>query len=273
MSAFNQTEPEPTTPKNDETLGGNFLDIGHIADQRHKQYLRTLSTYIDEDREKFNKQLEFVEYDPATNQRVIIYSPFEPKFEGTGLISVNTFLYSLSEIATILCFDTKYNENINLLTDEKNKIPWGATTPGPTKIAIKLAKNDNINGIGITFFNPDNRDYQFTVSFINESNYIVSQILNKTPASRTHLKQFFILNNEVQSINRITIELKENTTDLDNVFSLLNISIFNTVNKPLLRSMEENNLIEYTEIDNPVYLREPPKEDTSGNPLTTTNNI
>lgn len=271
MSAFNQTEPQPiVTPQNDETLGGNFLEIGHIRDPRHRQYLRKLNTIFDEDREKFTKQLEFIEYDPATKSRKIVYSPFKPEFEGTDLIDSKTFMYSLSKIAVILCFDTKFNENISLLLDETNELTWTAKTPGPTKLAIKLENNDNIEGIGITFDNSMGSQYDFTVSFINESNQIVSQILNASASILSSRKQFFILKNPVNSINRITLELTEIGPEQEQqIFYLRNISVFNYVNKYLLGAMFNSNIISYNEIDNPVYLREAPKEDTSDNPLMT----
>lgn len=274
MSAFNQTEPQPApTPKNDETLGGNFLEIGHIRDPKHRQYIRTLSTLFDEDREKFTKWLEFVQYDPVTKSRKIIYSPFQTKVEGTDLIDSKTFMYSLSKIAVILCFDTKFNENISLLTDETNKQVWHARTPGPTKIAIKLENNDNIEGIGITIDNTIIPQYEFTVSFINESNQIVSQILKANTSHLSNNKQFFILKNPINNINRITLELTEITdSDDGESFDLKNISVFNYVNRDLLGAMSDSNIISYQEVDNPVYLREAPKEDTSDNPLMTDSN-
>ena len=215
MSAFNQTEPEPVaTHTNDETLGGNFfLDVGHIRDPRHRQYIRTLSTYIDESKEKFNNQLEFVEYDPASGTRHIIHNPFNPKLNNTELIPKSSFLYSLSDVAVIVCFDPKFNENINVLTDEKNKQIWNAAVPGETKIALKLQNKDHIEGIGITIPPAIECEYEITVSFINEDNHVVSQIFKQQSSSRTQLKQFFILENPVDNINRVTVELKELTTD------------------------------------------------------------
>jgi hypothetical protein len=266
MSAFDQTEPEPiSTPPNDEILGGNFLDISHIRDPRHREYLRKANTFFDEIREKFDKTLEFIEYDRTTGQRTILYNPFEVHNQGMTLIDTNSFLYSLCQISMIVCYDTKFNNNINLLTDEKNKTTWNATAPGETKIAIKLADSlDKINGVAITFDNVEGKhDYQFTVSFINESNQVVSQILNAIPSSRTNTKQFFILNSTVENIGRITIELKEVTTDSVSTYNLKNISILSFVNRQLLKGMADNNIIEYQEIDNPVFLKELPKEDVS----------
>lgn len=258
MSAFRQQhEPEPViTHPNDETLGGNFLDIGHIRDPKHRQFIRALSTYIDEDKEKFKKHLEFVEYDPSSGTRNIIYSPFDPQFKNTELIRKDSFLYSLSDVAVIVCFDPKFNENINLLTDEKNKQIWKAIIPGETKIALKLQNKDHIEGVGITVPSTLECVYEITVSFINEDNHIVSQIFKQQSSSRTQLKQFFILENPVDNINRITVELKEQTTDETSVYTLQNISIFNGVNRELLRSMSDSSIIEYHEMNNPVFLKE-----------------
>jgi hypothetical protein len=266
MSAFEQTEPEPiSTPPNDEVLGGNFLDISHVRDPRHREYLRKANTFFDEIRERFNKTLEFVEYDRATGQRTVLYNPFEPQNEGMSLIDTNSFMYSLCQISMIVCYDIKFNDNINLLTDEKNKTTWSAvTTAGETKIAIKLADSfDMINGVAITFDNSEKHDYQFTVSFINDSNQIISQIFNATPSSRTNTKQFFILNSPVENIGRITVELKELTTDGTSTYNLKNISILSFVNRQLLKGMADNNIIEYQEIDNPIFLKELAKDDVS----------
>lgn len=258
MSAFRQQhEPEPViTHPNDETLGGNFLDIGHIRDPKHRQFIRALSTHIDENKEKFKKHLEFVEYDPSSRTRNIIYSPFDPQFKNTELIVKDSFLYSLSSVAVIVCFDPQFNENIGLLTDEKNQEIWRATVDGETKIALKLQNKDHIEGVGITINASTQRDYLITVSFINEDNHVVSQIFQKKSSSRTNLKQFLILENPVDGINRITVELKELTTDAKSVYNLKNISVFNYVNNDLLRSMGDNNIIEYDEINNPVFLKE-----------------
>jgi hypothetical protein len=265
MSAIEQTEPEPiVTPPNDEVLGGNFLDISHIRDPRHREYLRKANTYFDENREKFDKTLEFVEYDRTTGQRTILYNPFEVHNQGMNLIDTNSFMYSLCQVSMIVCYDTKFNNNINLLVDEKNKSTWSATAPGETKIAIKLSDSfDKINGVAITFDNTENRVYQLTVSFINDSNQVISQILNATPSSRTNTKQFFILNNTVENIGRVTIELKEQTTDSTSTYNLKNISILSFVNRQLLKGMADNNIIEYQEIDNPIFLKELPKDDVS----------
>ena len=178
MSAFQQKEPEPiTTSTNDETLGGNFfLDVGHIRDPRHRQYIRTLSTYIDESKEKFNKQLEFVEYDPTPGTRQIMYNPFNPKLKNTELIPKSSIPYSVSDVAVIVCFDPKFNENINVLTDEKNKQTWTATVPGETKIALKLQNRDHIEGVAVSIPSVFERDYEITVSFINEDNHVKSDI-------------------------------------------------------------------------------------------------
>lgn len=267
MSAFNQTEPEPVaTHTNDETLGGNFfLDVGHIRDPRHRQYIRTLSTYIDESKEKFNRQLEFIEYDPTTGTRHVIYNPFDPKLKGIELIPKSSFLYSLSDVAVIVCFDPKFNENINVLTDEKNQNIWTATVPGETKIALKLQNKDHIEGVAMSIPSAFERDYEITVSFINEDNHVVSQIFKQQPSSRTHNKQFLILENPVDGINRITVELKERTTDENSVYMLQNISIFNHVNRELLRSMSDNSIIEYQEINNPVFLKESTEPDPTNN--------
>ena len=86
-------------------------------------------------------------------------------------------------------------------------------------------------------------------------------------------KQFFILKNPINNINRITLELTEITdSDDGESFDLKNISVFNYVNRDLLGAMSDSNIISYQEVDNPVYLREAPKEDTSDNPLMTDSN-
>lgn len=264
MSEFTHEEPAPIeTPQNDETLGGNFLSIGHIKDPRHRQYLRTLDTIFDMQREKFPTILEFVEFDPKTGSRIVTYDPFKPENQGVELIDAKSFLYSLAAPSMIVSYDTKFNENINLLVDEKNKIPWSVETAnGPIKIAMRLQNTETISGIGITFNNF--RPYKITASFFNEEGHMISQILEAAPAMSTNLKQFFLLNNPVENITKVSIELEEQTTDAMSVYSLKNISIFNYTNNPLLRSMYENNIIELQEIENPVFLKEMPKDDILG---------
>jgi hypothetical protein len=93
----------------------------------------------------------------------------------------------------------------------------------------------------------------------------VSEIFNVESSPRTNNKQFFILENPVENINRVTIQLKENTTDDKSIYQLTNISIFNYVNKDLLRSMGDNNIIEYNEINNPIFLKEATEPDPTNN--------
>lgn len=258
---------EPTAPApSDSILGGNFLSVGHLRSPQHKEIIRALDTYLDEIREDFeNKILEFVEVDRNTGQRVIIYNPFKPEVQGTVLVNADSFLYELCEIGVIVCYDKKFNSNIALLVDEKNKRAWNATIPeGETKIAIKLAnKHSKIAGVGLTFDDATSRDYEVTVSFITEGNVTKSQLLKIKPSSRTNNKQFFALNSTIDNISRVTIDLKEITTDSVSTYNLRNISIFSTINRELLRSMADNNIIEFFEIDNPIFLKEAPQEDLS----------
>lgn len=266
MSAFEQHEPQPIeTSPNDEVLGGNLLSMGHIKDPRHKQYQRTLNDIFDEQREKFPTILEFVEYDPKTGSRVVRYDPFKPEQQNTELIDSKSFLYSLAQLNKIVSYDPEFNENINLLVDEKNKRDWvAATNKGPIEIAMGLQHPESISGIGITFGDNDGgkHDYRITMSFYNEDNHMTSQVLDITPSSMTtNTKQFFLLNHVVENISRIKIQLEEQTTDATSRYALKNISIFNYTNSSLLRSMSEHNIILCQEIENPIFLKEMSKDD------------
>jgi hypothetical protein len=257
MSAVNQIEPESNTPQNDITLGGNLLSLAHVKDARARQLHRILGDHMDENREKFYQQIEFVERDKDTGYHRIFASPFDPSLVGTNLVPVDSFMYQLSPIATIRSYDPNLNERINLVTDEVNTQVWTVSLEGAIKIAINLQNpNENVHGIGITFDNIRITNYKMTISFINEDNKIKSEIINVLTSARTNTKQFFLLNNIVDNINRITIQLEENTTDTPCRYEIKNISVFNYVNKNLLRSMAKNNIIYVDEIDNPIFLKE-----------------
>lgn len=256
-----QQTPEPLLEHpNDTALGGNYIDLSHISNYKHKQLIRDVSDFIDENHAKITDDIGITTFNPNTPYvQVLRVNTYDKSLNGSVLIDALAYLYSPVELQAILSTEAKYNDTIGVLIDNKKKRTqtWKAKTFNPIDIAIKLKKPSIVKGMSFMFSDSSTKSYKFGIDFVAENDDIISQLTPLESSNTTNLKQIIALKNPIEDIDRIIIHMdvehKEEGEEYE--MDISHIGVLGEVNTQLLDAMNTNYLVDFTLFDNPVFVK------------------
>jgi hypothetical protein len=255
-----QREPLSQTSENDEVVGGNFLDLEHIKNPKHKQLLRDLSDFIDYRRGKIPEDFMIGIFTDKGNK---VIQPVTNTMSSDDInkklyIDSDFYLYDPVKISFIASDNSKYNENISMLIDDNKKIDHNLHWKGPigedVRIGLRLSELSYVSGVAITFPDATKQQYKFNLKFVNEDNDIVSELIGIESSKTTNQKQIIGLANILPDIDRVTIDF---TVGDDEEFEphVYHINVLRDINRELLKDMNKHDIVSYQYLENPVFVK------------------
>jgi hypothetical protein len=257
-NVMQQTPMADGTNENDEVLGGNVLNMDHIKSYKHKQLLRDLSDFIDYRRAKVPEDFGTgIFLDPNNRVYQIVANTKSEDLNNKVFIDSEAFLYDTVKVKFIACDNKNYNEKISVLTDKGilGLQVWDGPIGAKTRIGMRLDGLSLVAGFTISFPDSTTQKYKVDVQMVDDNNDIVSEVMGIEPSRFTNMQQIFAFANPMPDIDRFFIYLDVDTDDEDYQAHVFHIDVLKDVNRDLLKSMSNSNMIPYQLLENPVFVK------------------
>lgn len=253
-----QTPLADGTNPNDEVLGGNVLNMDHIKSYKHKQLLRDLSDFIDYRKAKVPEDFAtgiFIDADNKVFQ--VVANTKTEDLNNKVFVDAESYLYDTVKVKFIACNDKNYNEKISLITDKGviGQHVWDGPIGQKTRIGMRLNEISMVSGITISIPDATKQKYKIAIQLVDENNDIISEVMDVDISQFSNMQQIIAFNNPIPDIDRVFVYLDIDTDNEDYQAHVFHIDVLKDVNRNLLKSMSNLNILPYQLLENPVFVR------------------